>query len=207
MITQEEYIAQNALGYEGDTFIHEELRKLCNKFKVGFIFETGSYRGATSKKLSELANVVNTVEIKQENYDIAVQELKDFHNVGIDLGNSVDVLKKNLPSIIDILSIPPVGNILFFLDAHWESYNPLLDELKIIAEHKLKPVIFIHDFKVPDRPDLGFDSYMGQDYDFEWIKPSLDEIYGKNGYEYHYNSEASGAKRGVIYIYPAEIKA
>jgi hypothetical protein len=203
-MTEQEYIAQNALGYEGDTFIHEELKSLCKNFEVQAIVETGTYRGATTKRLSELVHLVNTVEVKQENYDIAVQELKDFHNVGIDFGNSVDILKKNLPSMIGALSTPPSGNILFFLDAHWESYNPLLDELAVIADFKLKPVIFIHDFKVPDHPEFGYDSYNGQDYDFNWIKSSIEKIYGTDGYDYHYNSQASGAKRGVIYIYPKQ---
>lgn len=203
MLTQEEYIAQNALGYEGDTFIHDQLQKLCARFKVSHVVETGTYRGATTKKLVTLSGVrsVYTVEVVEENFKVAEKELAEFPNIKPVLGNSVDILNKWLITLPNIAS-----GILFFLDAHWEDYNPLLDELKEIADFGLKPVIFIHDFKVPERSDLGYDSYKGQDYDFQWIKPSVDRIYGENGYSYHYNSEASGAKRGVIYIYPTEVK-
>jgi hypothetical protein len=89
---------------------------------------------------------------------------------------------------------------LFYLDAHSHIETPLLDELKAIAEAEIKPIIVIHDWKIPDRPDLGYDSYNGQDYTFEWIKPSIEAIYGDE-YAYYYNNQAEGAKRGVIYIH------
>lgn len=96
---------------------------------------------------------------------------------------------------------------LIFLDAHWYK-NPLLSELHAIATHGIKPVIAIHDFKVPDHPELGYDVYAKQNitYDFAYIKESIENIYGKDGYEYHYNSEATGDKRGCIFIYPKETK-
>src|SRR5690606_34701363 len=108
--------------------------------------------------------------------------------------------EKELP---DILTYHEGGGdkILFFLDAHWQQYNPLLDELKVIAEAGLKPVIVIHDFKVPFRDDLGYDSYNGQDYDYTWIQDSLHAIYGSN-FTTRYNDQATGAKRGVIIIEP-----
>lgn len=200
-MTEQEYIAQNALGYEGDNFIHGELERLCKQYNVSHIIETGTYRGATTKRLATIRGPrsVYTVEVVEKNFEIAHGQLESLLNVRAVLGNSVDILPKWLTTLAGI-----ADGFLFFLDAHWESYNPLLDELKLIADFNLKPVIFIHDFKVPDHPEFGFDSYAGQDYDFEWIKPSIERIYGAYGYDYHYNSEASGAKRGVIYIYPKQ---
>ena len=93
-------------------------------------------------------------------------------------------------------------SVLLFLDAHWESHNPLLEELQIIKDKGMKPVIAIHDFFVPEHPELGFDSYAGQDYNWEWIASSIESIYGADGYKYFYNSEAEGMKRGVVFIMP-----
>lgn len=194
-MTTQDYLNQNALGYEGDSYIHLELEKLCKKFKIKTIIETGAFRGATTKRLSNLAESVSTIEINPDNFEYSTIELATFRNVTLFEGDSAIIL----PFVLeDIHRDTP---ILFFLDAHWESHNPLLEELETIADYKLKPVIVIHDFKVPGRNDLGFDSYAGQDYDFNWIKESIDRIYGVNGYDYHYNDQAEGAKRGVIYIY------
>jgi predicted O-methyltransferase YrrM len=195
-MNKEEYLEQNAKGYEGDEYIGQEIAKFVNQFGVNLIVETGTYRGATTKRLAEFTPVW-TVEIMKENYDYSFELFKaeKSKNITPIFGNSVQFLRKWLPEFTD-------KSILFFLDAHWQDYVPLIDELKVIAENDITPVIVIHDFKVPGRPDLGFDSYKGQDYTFEWIKPQLDDIYGVDGYLYAYNDEADGAKRGVIYIYP-----
>lgn len=197
-MNQTEYLQQNAKGYEGDEFIGKEVAKLVEQFGVNQIIETGTFRGATTKRLAEFAPVF-TVEIDPQNYRFATQEFmnikKHGNNITFANGNSVDYLKKWLPSFSD-------KSLLCFLDAHWNDYCPLKDELKVIAHNQLKPVIVIHDWKVPGRPDLGYDSYQGQDYTYEWIEPELIAIYGKDGYNYHFNEVAAGASRGVIYIYP-----
>lgn len=195
------YLDRNALGYEGDEFVHEEIKKLVDKFKVDFIIETGTFLGATTKRLSEFAPVVS-FEVVNENYKKAKENCKDIEIISIKNCDSVDGLRTIVPFYLDV-ALPGVveTKFLFFLDAHWWDACPLLDELKVIAEHGIKPVIVIHDWKVPNRPDLGFDSYKGQDFTFEWIEQSLKNIYG-NDFKYHYNDQASGAKRGLIYIYP-----
>ncbi len=187
------YLDRNALGYEGDEFVHEEIKKLVDKFKVNLIVETGTFLGATTKRLSEFCNV-ETFEVVEENYNKSVQNCKGINSIELNLKDSVNGLIDLLPTVLD-------NSILLFLDAHWWDACPLLDELKVIADNGIKPVIVIHDWKVPNRPDLGFDSYKGQDFTFEWIEQSLKNIYGNN-FKYHYNDQASGAKRGLIYIYP-----
>lgn len=193
-----EYLERNAKGYEGDTFVHEEIKKLVDRFGVNMIFETGTYFGATTLRLSEFAPVYSA-EINKTNFDKAckmIAEKRDY--IKIVHSNSVDMLQHQVKNFLDM-------NCLFFLDAHWEDYWPLLDELKVIAENKLKPVIIIHDFQVPGK-DFGYDSYKGTPLNFDYIKAGIEEIYGVDGYDYHYNSEADGARRGVIYIYPKDGK-
>lgn len=180
------YEEQNAKGYEGDEYVHKELTKLVKQFKIRNIVETGTYKGHTTNRLSDLAHVVS-FEKNIENYKEARKNYPKLEILCIDSVRGLQIML-------------PLHNALFFLDAHWKG-TPLLQELNMIREYKLKPVIVIHDFKVPGRDDLGFDSYDGQDYTWEWIKPSIEAIYGKD-YEYYYNDKAEGAKRGLIYILP-----
>ena len=187
------YIAQNKLGFEGDVFAKEKMKHIIESNGIKTIVETGTYLGSTTKWFSQWADKVHTFEVKQDHFNKAKEALKGCNNITMHLGNSAYELSKVIGDLSD--------KTFFFLDAHWEDYNPLLDELKVIADSGLKPIIAIHDFKVPDHPELGFDSYKGQDYDLEWIKPSLKLIYGED-YLIKYNTEATGAKRGIIYIYP-----
>ncbi len=186
------YLNRNLAGFEGDFYIGLEIRKLVQRFEINTIIETGTFLGGTTKKLAEMANQVYTIELDPENVSEASEFLKDTNNVTLIEGSSPEVLK-------NLLKLDH-GNVLFFLDAHSRIYTPLIDELQVIAEAKIKPVVAIHDWKVPHRPDLGHDSYNEQDYTFEWIKPSVEMIYG-NEYSYYYNDQAEGAKRGVIYIH------
>ncbi|WP_424100578.1 hypothetical protein [Moorena producens] len=188
----QEQLTRNLTGFEGDLYIEEEIKKLVHKLEIKTIIETGTFLGGTTKKLAQIADKVYTIEIDTENIPEATEFLKDSTNVTVMEGSSPELLR-------DLLKLDN-GNVLFFLDAHSHIYTPLLDELKAIAETGIKPVIVIHDWKVPNRPDLGYDSYNGQDYTFEWIKPSIEAIYG-NDYIYYYNDKAEGGKRGVIYIH------
>ncbi len=193
-----EYIERNLKGFEADSFIKSEIEKLRDRFRIKTAIETGTYLGGTTKVLSTMFDEVYTCELDEENFKKANDYLRDIDNVIL--------VKQSSPKFLDDLLqiLTASSNIkLFFLDAHWSNDCPLLDELSCIAKHKLKPVIVIHDWKVPDRPDLGFDSYNGQDFTFEWIESHLELIYGRDGFKYHYNDQAEGAKRGVIYIYPA----
>ena len=182
------YEEQNAKGYEGDEYVHKEITKLVERFEIKTIIETGTYKGHTTKRLSEIAYVIS-FEKNPENYREAKSNYPDLNIINID-------------SVSGLLITLPTPNTLFFLDAHWKG-TPLIEELETIREYKLKPVIVIHDFKVPGRDDLGFDSYAGQDYTWEWIKPSIEAIYGED-YEFYYNDKAEGAKRGLIYITPKQ---
>jgi predicted O-methyltransferase YrrM len=157
--------------------------------------ETGTCLGYTAEFLAKNYDHVHTIEVNEKYADIAYENrLKYYNNVSRYIGSSVDVLPDILKNCDD--------NTFFFLDAHWNDYCPLLDELKHIASAKIKPVIAIHDFFVPDRPEYGYDSINGHPFDHEFIKKGLELIYGEGGYIISYNREAVGAKRGIAYIVP-----
>lgn len=191
------YYEKNHEGFEGDTFLADKVKSLIDKFGVTLAIETGTYRGATTKRLSAMVDKVFSIEIDKENFIISRAALHIFENISTFLGSSDLLLGGLLQNVKD-------NRVLFYLDAHFNSYCPLLDELKIIAEHKLKPVIVIHDFQVPGHPELGFDEYNGQPFTWDWIKESVEKIYGVDGYNIEYNSAATGAKRGVIFLSPKQ---
>lgn len=180
-------------GFSGDLFLRNEIAKLISKHNIKTIIETGTYHGETTKELSLMTNKVFTIEINDKYHAKAQTALQGYDNVVCLKGNSPELLNKIIPTI--------KGSILFYLDAHWYNYCPLLDEIKTIAKHhKSDSIIVIHDFKVPGT-DFGFDSYKNQPYEWDWIAPAIKQVYGDK-FERHYNSQAAGSRRGVIFIEP-----
>jgi hypothetical protein len=134
---------------------------------------------------------VITIEADSNFQFIAKTRLESRDNVGLILGMSQEVLDKVAKS-----------NSLYYLDAHGCEVGgcPLKLELQILADAKVKNIVIaIHDFRVPNK-DFGFD-----EYDFplsiEEIEPLLHKVFKKP--TWHYNTEANGAHRGIIYIYEA----
>jgi predicted O-methyltransferase YrrM len=181
-----------------DNFVYREFKNLISRFNIKKIIETGTYYGWSSMKLAEFGVDVITIESSQENYAVALDNFSksNLTNIKAIMGSSPDVLKEILTE--------EDNNTILFLDAHWYEYWPIHDELRVCIEKKIKPVIVIHDFFVPDihgNAKFGFDKYGEQSLDFNYIKSFLDEIYGENNYEYHYNTESDNVGQGVIYIY------
>lgn len=182
--------------FNEDKFVEKEFLLLRDKYKIETVIETGTYEGRTTRWLAEHFNKIHTVEINEAYHNTALNYLSGLSNISMYLGNSVAALPLILPKCTD--------KTILFLDAHWGHYNPLLDELKVIAESKLRPVIIIHDMENPNDKTMGFDVYpaLGIVYNWEWIEESIINIYGQNGFDYYYNEEAEGARRGVVYITP-----
>lgn len=192
--------------FNGDTFVQAEFLKLKDKFNIDRVIETGSCLYSTTKWLGENFESVKTIEINEDYSKYGIHKVKDMPNVTAIVGvSSVEWLNQ----VASVYESNPyiIHNFLhlFFLDAHWEENCPLLEELEAISKLRTtqKPVIVIHDFKVPNQ-NLGYDTYNGQPFELDWIKSKLEMIYGVNGYDYYYNSEETSTeiKRGLIYITP-----
>ncbi len=98
---------------------------------------------------------------------------------------------------------------LFYLDAHWYNYWPLLNEINAISEHfKDNCIIIIDDFLVPGRPELTFDTYKGTPNSLEFIKESLPKCFQDPFY--YFNSKSNMTTNfpatGKIYIFPNKYK-
>ena len=178
-------------AFNGDHFILDEVKALIVKYKIATVIETGTNHGKTTQALAALAPAVLTIEI-DENLWLEAEHLEAFANIKRYCGDSALVL----PVLLEEVPRP----ILFYLDAHWGEHSPLLDELDAIAKHQLgDSVIVIHDFYNPQHPDYGYDSWDIGPYKYELIEPYLNQIY-PGGFTCHYNDQAEGERRGVIYV-------
>lgn len=182
-------------AFNGDIYIKEQIEKFRDEFQIKEAIETGTHQGNSTDELGCIFGKVTSIEINVTYFTNCSKRFINRKDISMIKGNSPDVLIRILKTRIQ--------PILFYLDAHWGNYNPLLDELSAIIYYGFnKSVICIHDFKVPER-DFGFDKFPnGKNYEFNEIKESIEKLYGKNGYEYFYNNKASGANRGIIFIYP-----
>jgi predicted O-methyltransferase YrrM len=185
-------------GFNSDNFIKNEIENLIKKFDIKSVVETGTYYGQTTAEFSKMVDKVFTIEIN-EIYYLKAKDLfakEKINNIISIVGSSPLEIKKIFTN--NSFKSPA----LFYLDAHWYNYNPLIDELKEIANANIKnSIIVIHDFKVPGK-NFGFDKFPdGKEYTFDNIKKQIENIYGNN-YGYHYNTEVEGACRGIIFIYP-----
>lgn len=180
----------------GDVYACNEFLKLKEKFNVNKVVELGSCVFGSTKFFAENFTDVITVEISPEYRNVGLERTKGLTNIESLLGDSVAMLPLMLSKCDD--------RTICFIDSHWYDNFPLIDELKLIKESGLIPIIIVHDCLVPNEPNLGYDSYNGVDISYATMKPYLDSIYGEDGYDYHYNTDAESTlvKRGLIYIYP-----
>lgn len=184
-----------------DSFVYNEFQNLIQKFNVKKVIETGTYHGWSTVKLSDFEIDVITIESSKENFEISSKSFNELQlkNVTPILGSSPEVLEKILTENED--------NTILFLDAHWYDYWPIHDELRVCINKKIKPIIIIHDFFVPDGNGgavFGFDQYRGQKLDLDYIKSFLDEIYGEEKYTFYYNTQSDKVGQGVIYIHKSD---
>lgn len=184
--------------FVGDTYVCNEFIKLKEKHNITTIVETGTAMGGTTKFFAQNFLTVYTVEIVPEYRKFMLQHCQGLKNIRSYLGDCVIALKDIVKKVDN--------NTIFFLDAHTNHGSPLHQELDIIAQSKLKPLIVIHDFYIPQYHNaLQYDKYPdGTILSFQHIEPKLNQIYGHNRFNYHYNNpkQSTGAKVGLIYIYP-----
>lgn len=174
------------LPFENDTYISDEILSIKQKFNIYTAIETGSQYGSSLKWFMDNFHEAFGCEPNKNFFDVCFQKNLILFNE-----KSTDFLPR----------FKDYEGLLIFIDSHWRGEPcPLKEELEIISMFKNEPVICIHDFKVPERADLGYDVY-DFELSFEEIEDKLKKIY-RNGFDYHYNDKADGAKRGVIYIYP-----
>jgi len=185
------------LAFNGAPEIGTFLVYLKKAYHLDSAVETGTFMGNTTVYLSLLFDAVYTVEIVEKTYQETANKLKSFPNVRCLLGSSDHVLSRLLPKLVG-------KRVLFYLDAHWEDYWPLRDELKEIGKtHYDNCVIMIDDFKVPDRQDILFDKYKEDECSLDYIKNELKQVF--SDYEIHYLIPVNPQCRAKFVAVPKKI--
>jgi len=196
--------------------------EIVDKFGIKSVVETGTFKGGSTVILAEFVEHVYSIElnpeyyaeastrmVKEFDYDRIFSEdyvsgyIKDSKHITLFHGDSPTVLR----GIIDQLETPT----LFYLDAHWDEYWPILDELKAIGKHS-DCVVIVHDIKVPEGLQ-GYEQYVGAKLDknganieavgldFDLIKEPLMAINPE--FEISYNDvDAQPGIRGILYALP-----
>lgn len=169
-------------------------------YHIDTAIETGTYHGGSTAFFSALYGEVHTAEIIYDYYSIAKERLQGFTNVHCHLGFSQEVLRNVLPH----LSHKP---IVFYLDAHWQAYWPLLDELDAISRtHKDNCIIVIDDIRVPGRPEIPYDHYNNEECSYEYVQGQLEKIFTE--YDFFYllseydRSPGEVPNRGKLVVLP-----
>ena len=111
---------------------------LNNYISDNFI-ETGTATGGTSLNALQIGfKEIWTVEKCDDRIKICENKFKDKKNIHFYAGDS----RKFLKNILQYIN----GSVTFWLDAHTNSWSPLLEELAIIKENmEIVPIILIDD--------------------------------------------------------------
>lgn len=132
-----------------------EVNYLINVAGCDAFIETGTNTGDTidyvSKQYSNL-DIISS-EVDTTFYSLATERLKDKKNVSLYLGSSEQIIKKYQTKY----KFP-----FYYLDAHWNSYWPLADEIRNIE----RGIVCVSDFFIGEdafnsKVSYGFDSYNG----------------------------------------------
>jgi len=166
---------------------------LRNRYQIKTVIETGTYQGASTAFFALAFPEVHTIDISPQFRGESQERLSSFANIQFHLGSSEKVLAHILPTLKDRF-------ILFYLDAHWDEFWPLLDELEEINKtHHQRCIIVIDDIKVPGRNDIPFDAYKEKECSYEYVKEKIEKLF--DAHSVHYlipNNVNSRAKLMVI---------
>lgn len=188
-------------AFNNDSVVSDTVVQLVKDLNIDCIIETGTFRGTTTAFLSETFSTlpIYTIEVDFKMYLQAEANLESYPNIKMLLGSSEKVLEVLLPQLKD-------KRILFYLDAHWEEYWPLLDEFEAIRKTaKDNCCIVIDDFKVPFRT-FQHDTYKDQPLDIDYIEEKMNEVYTMPFYFFNDRTTRDPRAVGKVYIVPNEWK-
>jgi hypothetical protein len=190
--------------FNSDKIVEKEIIKLKELFNIKAVVETGTYFGVTTKFFCENFDLVYGIELN-DNYANKTRDLcRDHNNLNLVIDSSVNFLNNELKSLGEKFE-----TILFYLDAHWDDYWPLIDEIKAISKNYYdKAIIVIDDFYVPNR-NFQYDTYHNQICNYDYIVNDLNNCYSDYSYYYLNNSLRNLPKRdgqnggvGKLYVIP-----
>ena len=156
--------------------INEVAKDIIQIFECKTFVETGIYLADTLKLVSSwFTEFDSNFEKGISNYKIFEVDLDHFRteNAHTLFGNNQNIIIQNessevfLENLIEQKIIDYNKINFFYLDAHWNKYWPLRDEIKKILRIE-RQIIAIDDFKTLGK-DFGYDTYSAGDCSYELI--------------------------------------
>ena len=176
-----------------DTVMQQRFREIIDQYGITIIVETGVDKGLSTVVLSKMVPTVIGID---NNLQAIATAYGNLDKAGVK--NALLVCDSSPLALQKLKPLLP-GQTLYFLDAHWQQYWPLLDEIKAIS--KGQGIIVIHDCKIPGRPELGYDVWGGKELCYEYVKEALNDW--SPSHKIEYNKEANCQKpRGCMYVFP-----
>ncbi|MCC9704406.1 MULTISPECIES: O-methyltransferase [Streptomyces] len=178
----------------GQRFRQEMFRSLLQELQPQAVFESGTYRGATTQFLWHVSGrPVYTVEKEPAFARLAARRFRNVSDIRVIKSDS----RKALQGLRENSSFPK-SRVLFYLDAHWEDDLPLREEVAVITDSWTDSLILIDDFKVPDDPGYGFDTYAETQLSVEYLGNAVGEY--KVFWPNCPSGEETGARRGCVLL-------
>ena len=178
-----------------DGQMRKRLREIIAERGITTVVETGIDKGGSTMLFSQMVGRVIGIDNDPKKIAIVAASLTSrvIENVTLMQMNSPDALRQLVAEGLD------ASRTLFLLDAHWQDYWPLRDEVKAIPRGQ--GVLVMHDARVPGCPKLGVDEYKGQELSYEYLKDVLTDWSPEHVVEYNDDS-AEVPRRGVMYVFP-----
>ncbi|MFZ4772923.1 MAG: hypothetical protein ACOYK9_02905, partial [Chlamydiia bacterium] len=160
---------------------------LKEQYDIDVAVETGTFQANTTAFLGSLFDEVHTFELDKSSFLAAREALEEISHIHCHFANSGTDMGKILESIKD-------KRVIFYLDAHWNEYCPLLDEIRQIAKtHKDNCIIVIDDFELPGEI-IGY-----RECTMDGIRDVLKDVFSE--YTYHFiatTDPVNKAPKGLI---------
>jgi hypothetical protein len=186
------------MGAYRDTFLLDKTLELKDKYKLNLFIETGTNDADSIRILSPYFSEIFSCEVVKDTFAVAQRNTIDCKNIFL-YNETSPLFMERICQIFENRK-----DLIFFLDAHWDDYWPLLDELVVIHKYKMKCPIIIHDFYVPDEngnAKFAFDKYKGSNLDLKYVKNHIDKIFN-NEYDVYYPTEITGNPCGWAIFTP-----
>lgn len=191
---------RESVGFNDQVKRAEMMLELVQALKPELVIETGTYQGATTEWFADHTNArIVTAESSEWFFSYAQYRLSQIPQIEVRFSDSVQALAE-LASDARSTQV----RTLFYLDAHWNDYLPLADEIDLIASNWSDYVVVIDDFEVDDDTGYTFDDYgPGKRLDKSLI-PIRVRDHLVAFYPSANSSEENSHKRGVIVLAPQD---
>ncbi len=158
------------------------------------IFETGTFRGATTQWLATLTDApIHSVESQPRYFGFAQQRTQSLSNVHLNLEDSREMLRRTIE--------PNAEPIFAYLDAHWEADLPLAEEIDIVFERNGAAMVMVDDFRVDDDKGYQYDDYgPGAVLEYDYIKPAIQKHALAAWWPASPSERETGARRGCVVL-------